>query len=356
MKRISLILVLLAVGCVMLAQIGCQQQAEVSEGLAEAVAEPKEVEGRPAPKITFENVVRDFGEVGPSTKKTGEFKFTNTGEGPLKITRVDECCGIVTRYEKKEYAPGESGVLKVEWRSGSQPSLFRRELIVHTNDPTASTVTLTIKAETALKVACEPERLKLFLDEENAGCPEITITSLDDKPFSITGFKSTTDSVAVDYEPSVEATKFVFQPRVNMEKLQKNLKGRIDFTMTHPEGKMAMVLFDVLPKYTVTPPLLIVFEAQPLEPMVRKITVLNNYQKDFEIESVSSKGNTIAVKILEAKKINNGYQLDVELIPPEAKDKIRFTDVLSINIKGGEKLAITCNGYYERKKPKPKTE
>jgi hypothetical protein len=111
-----------------------------------------------------------------------------------------------------------------------------------------------------------------------------------------------------------------------------------------------------LPKYTVTPPLLIVFNAQPQEPMVRKITVLNNYEKDFEIESVSSRSNTIGVKVLKQRKITNGYQLEVEITPPEATDSTRFRDVFTVNVKGGETLTLTCNGYYSRRKPKPKTE
>ena len=361
MKRKRLILVSLTVGCALFAQIGCQQQARVSEEPTTAVAETKGVKpapepGKPAPKITFASTVCDLGEVGPNVKNTGEFKFTNTGQAPLRITKVDECCGVVTRYEKKQYEPGEGGVLKIEWTSGSQPSTFTRKLFVHTNDPAQPSNTLTIKAQVALKVAWDPARLKLFLDEANAGCPQITFSSLDGKPFSVTGFKSTADCIAVDYDPSVEATKFVLEPKVDMERLQKNLKGRINVTMTHPKGKAATILFDVLPKYTVTPPLLIVFNAQPQEPTMKKVTVLNNYGKDFEIESVTSKGNTIGVKVLEQRKITSGYQLEVEITPPEAKDKVRFRDVVSISLEGGEELAVACNGYYSRRKPKPKTE
>ncbi|MHC4558033.1 MAG: M56 family metallopeptidase [Planctomycetota bacterium] len=314
----------------------------------EAVPEPKGF----SPTITFEKVVHDFGDVGPNTKKTGEFKFTNTGEGLLKITKVGRCCGIVTKLDRAEYAPGESGVLKAGWNSGPQPSVFRRKLAVHSNDKTNPEVTLTIKAKVVLKVAWEPKRLRLLLDEENAGSQNITISSTDNQPFSITGFKSTADCITADYDPSVQATKFILEPKVNAEKLQKNLKGRINISLSHPQGKAATILFNVLPKYTVNPPLIIVFNAEPEKPIVRKISVLNNYGEDFEIESVSSKGDTIAIKLLEQKKIRSGYQLDMEITPPAAESKIRFMDVFSINIKHGEKLAISCNGYYSKSKLK----
>jgi hypothetical protein len=310
----------------------------------------------PSPKITFENVVCDLGEVGPSTKKTGELKFTNTGEALLKITKVGECCGVRTKLDKKEYPPGESGALKVEWTSGPQPSVFNRQLVVHSNDRANPATTLTIKAKVVLRVTWEPKRLRLFLDEENAGCPKLTLSSLDDQPFSIMGFKSTADCITADYDSSVEATKFVLEPKVNPEKLQKNLKGRINVSLTHPEGNAATILFDVLPKYTVNPPLIIVFNAEPEKPIVRKISVLNNYGKDFEIESVTSRGNTVGIEVLEQKKIRNGHQLDVEITPPAADGKIRFTDMFYVSIKDGERMPITCNGYFSKRKSKSKTQ
>lgn len=340
-------------------QFGCQKQGDLPPIAPIEPNEPTEkVEAahdpnKPSPKITFEKVVHDFGEVAPNTNNDGEFKFTNTGEGLLKITKVGKCCGVVTKLDKTEYAPGESGVLKVKWNSGTQPSSMRRNLSVHTNDKTNPEVALTMKAKVVLKIAWEPKRLRLFLDEENAGCKNITISSIDNKPFSITGFKSTANCISADFDPSVRATKFILEPKIDAEKLKKNNKGRINITLNHPKGNTITIRFDMLPKYTVNPPLIIVFNAQPEKPTIRKISVLNNYGKDFEIESLSSKNNTIDIKLLEQKKIKNGYQLNVEITPPVAEGKIRFMDVFSVNIEGGEKLPISCNGYYSKRKPKP---
>ena len=181
------------------------------------------------------------------------------------------------------------------------------------------------------------------------------ISSVDNRPFSITGFKSTADCITADYDPSAEATKFVLEPKVDIEKIEKSPKGRINITLSHPHGNSAVILFSVLPKYTVNPPLFIIFNAEPEKPIVRTISVLNNYEKDFEIESLSSKSNVVAMKILEKKKIRYGYQLDVEITPPAAEGKTRFTDLFSVSIKGGEKLPIRCNGYYKKTKAEAKT-
>jgi hypothetical protein len=346
MMRKCLVWATFTISFVLLLQAGCQKQVK-SEFAVES--------HKPSPRITFEKSVYDFGEVGPTRKNTGRIKFTNTGEALLKITKVDRCCGVVTRLSKLEYEPGESGVLELEWNSGPQPSTFKRQLIIHTNDPKTPQTTISIIAKVVLQVEWEPKSIKLFFDKENAGCPKITIKSLDAQPFSILQFKSTADCITADYDSSVEATKFILDPRVNLEAMPKNLKGRININLTHPEGKNVTIFFSVLPEYTIRPSLIILMDAEPGTPIVKTIDVLTNYNKDFDIESLTTRSNVIGVKVLEKRKITNGYRLEVELTPPVPETKTSFTDEFSINIKSGKKLAITCKGYYSKKNSKPET-
>ncbi|KPK43602.1 MAG: hypothetical protein AMJ65_05355 [Phycisphaerae bacterium SG8_4] len=349
-------LVHLVVGCALLWQSGCQQQSRIGTG-PEALEEPGNVgtadAGGPQPKIAFEASGLDFGEVPPNQLNKGQIKFTNTGEGVLKISKVARCCSVVASLagEKEEYAPGESGAVNVEWRSGSQPLDFARELVIHSNDKSNAAAKLKIQAKIVLRVTWEPKRLRLFLDEDNAGSQNLTISSLDDQAFSITSFKSTGECITADFDPSVKATQFVLEPKVDTEKLNDNLKGRITVGLTHPDGNAAVILFDVLAKYSISPPLLILFYAEPGEPMVRKISVLNNYKKDFDVDSLSSKSGMVGVKILDKRKITNGYQLEVELTPPPAEGKMRFVDEFYLTLEDGEKLPIKCNGYFRKTKP-----
>jgi hypothetical protein len=104
------------------------------------------------------------------------------------------------------------------------------------------------------------------------------------------------------------------------------------------------VRFNVIPKYTIKQPLLILFNCEPQKTLQRKIWIYNNYKDDFEIESATSEKNMI--KVARQTRVENGYQLDLEIIPPEKKGKAKFTDVLNITLKGGEKLKVTCNGYF----------
>ena len=326
-------------GCLLALYGGCREQDKVQGQL-----KPGSVQ--PAPKIEFDKVVIDFGKVGPGSKSTNEVKFTNAGNDVLKIIEIEQCCGVAAGLEKKEYAPGENGVLKVTYNATTQTGPFKGQVVVCSNNQTDPNTILTIKADIVPKIVCTPDRLRLFLDEENAACPKLTITSLDKQPFSIMAIRSTADCITAAYDPSAKAAEFVLDLKVDMEILQKNRKGMIDFIFTHPEGKAGSVYFNVLPKYTLDPQMLSCYNAKENEPISRTIKVLTNYNKDFEIESISSRDNTI--KVTGSSKIENGYLLDIQITPPPKEGKIGFSDVLYINIKEGEKLAVSCNGYYAR--------
>jgi len=337
MKRDGYTLARLVVCSALILLGGCQSWPETSG---------------PPPRLTFEKMTYDFGDVSPNRLNKGQIKFTNTGEGVLKIAKVEHCCSVVAKLagEKKKYAPGESGAVDIEFTSGSKPIFFKREFTVHSNDRENPQTKLSLQANIVLNLAWEPERLKLFLDEDNAACPEITVRSLDGQAFSVTRFTSTGDCIAADFDPSVKATKFVLKPKADLEKLGTNLKGNITIGVTHSDGNAAIVPFDVMPKYTVTPQVLLLLEPEPGKPTIKKISVLNNYRKDFEIESVSSgKSSNISVKVVDKQKIENGYELDLEMTFEPPDDKGLFMDELSVKIKGAEELPVPCRVWYSKK-------
>ena len=382
MRDDCLILAVFVVGCVLFLHIGCQEQAEVAEEPKPVLAVPKPAitlvkaetvpdvndvnepaiapvkaetapdvndVNEPAPKITIEEVVYDFGEIGPKSNNSCEFKFTNTGDGLLKIGKIETCCGFTAKLKenKKDYAPGESGTVIITFSASRFRGALTKYQYVNSNDKVRPRVRLTVKAKIVPKVDYEPKRLNLLLKDENAGCPEITLTSLDNQPFAIKQFKSTADSITVDVDYSVKATKFVLQPKVDIEKLRKGLNGLIDISLTHPECDKVTIPFSVLPKFKVSPPSIVVFNAKPQESIRREVWILDNYGEDFEVESaLSTKG---IIKVLSQEKKDNRYQFELEITPPAAEDKPKiFTDVLIVNIKGGEKLKITCRGFYSR--------
>ena len=327
------------------------QQSSRPAATTRPTTRPTTRSGRTSPKIEFENVVHDFGNVGPGTNNFCEFKFTNTGNGILKIGDIVPNCGC-TPFElaKKEYAPGESGTLKVNYYSETQRGQATKQLVIHSNDKSNPKVTLAIEASIIMKVDHEPKTLSLLLNKENADCPQITITGIDGQPFSITSFKSTANCMTADFDPSVEATEFVLQPKVDMAKLEATLNGRIEIGLSHPECKTISLTLNALPKFKITPRSIIVRGMDSREPIVKKLRILNNYDEDFKLESVWSSNG--AVKVLSNAVVRNGYELELEITPPASKNTKRiFNEKFFVKISDGLQLEIPCNVYYSKTIP-----
>jgi len=372
MKSNRLTLTILILTCFLLLQAGCEEdtmapQQELSSDFFRQFNQIKQ-SSRPAattqtttqttdrtrktaPKIEFEKVVHNFGNVGPGTNNLCEFKFTNTGNGTLKIGDITKTCSC-TPYvlAKKEYAPGESGILKVNYFSETQRGQTTKQLAIQSNDRSNPEVTLAIKASIIMKVDHEPKTLNLLLNKENADCPQITITSNDNQPFSIKSIKSTANCITADFNPSVESTKFVLQPKVDMAKLEKSLNGRIEIELSHPECKTISVNLHALPKFRITPRSIIVRGMDSREPIVKKLRILNNYDEDFKLESIwSSKGT---VKVLSNAVVRNGYELELEIRPPVSNNPKRiFTEKFYVKTSEGRQLEIPCNVFYSKPIP-----
>jgi hypothetical protein len=341
-------LIISVVSCVPVVLAGCQQRAKMAEGPA-AAGQPKA-----GPKIEFESTVCDFGRVGPSKKLDGEFKFTNAGDEPLRITNIEKCCGAVVKLDKGKFAPGESGVLHVQYTSSRGAGTIRNKLYVDSNDKTNPRTTLTVQAETVLRVDYQPKTLTLLPKRQNAGCSEIVLTSKENKPFSIKQVEVTNRALVVDFDSSAESTKFVLQPKADIEKLLKVSTGIINIALAFPEPdgefETVTILFHVLSRFTIIPSILMVIYDKPDEPIKKTLSITNNYGEDFEVESTASKEGIITV--LKQDKIGKRYRFELQITPNSGRDDKKFTDTFTINLKGGEKLEVPCRGIYRAPKPK----
>mgnify|MGYP003931629037 CR=1 FL=1 len=320
-------------------------------GPAENTARTQSRSQRQGPKIEFEQEVYDFGNVGPGTNNLCEFRFTNVGNAALKIGEITKTCGCTPfSLEKREYAPGESGTLKVKYFSEELRGQTTKSLVMHSNDPARPEIKLAIKANIMIQVDHDPKTLNLLLKKENADCPELTLTSVDERPFSITSFKSTGNCITADFDPSQKATKFVLQPRVDMEMLEKTMNGRIEIGLDHPECEKISVAIHTLPRFKIAPRSLIVRSMASREPIEKKLRILNNYNEDFDLDTFWSNKGTI--KVLSNTEIPNGYELELEITPPASKNTKRiFTETFVVRTKEGLQLEIPCNVFYSRKIP-----
>ena len=96
----------------------------------------------------FDKESHDFGKVTLGKPVSVDFKFTNTGEEPLIISKVETSCGCtVPEYTQTPVKKGESGVIKVTYSPAGAPMPFSKIVTITSNAKT-STKVLYIKGET----------------------------------------------------------------------------------------------------------------------------------------------------------------------------------------------------------------
>jgi len=111
-----------------------------------------------SPRISFEKTVCDLGDVGKGTNNTCEFKFTNTGQALLKIGKISRTCGCtVFELDRKEYAPGRTGTIRVIYIAGKSTALRQKQIYVPSNDKDNPKVKLTIKARVVQLIEAAPQ-------------------------------------------------------------------------------------------------------------------------------------------------------------------------------------------------------
>ncbi|WP_346318305.1 DUF1573 domain-containing protein [Chitinophaga sp. YIM B06452] len=87
------------------------------------------------PVMTFEKESHNFGDVTEGEVVEYSFKFTNTGNRDLLITKAEASCGCtVPEWPKEPLKPGQSGYMKVKFDSNGRPEGYtEKELYIQAN-------------------------------------------------------------------------------------------------------------------------------------------------------------------------------------------------------------------------------
>ena len=101
-----------------------------------------------APKINFDKMTHEFGEIGDKEPVNTVFVFKNTGQQPLEILKTKATCGCTTTDpEKKLLQPGESSNIKVTFDPRGKDGEQFKQVTIISNDPSQPSVKLNIKAK-----------------------------------------------------------------------------------------------------------------------------------------------------------------------------------------------------------------
>ena len=86
-----------------------------------------------------------------------QFKYTNKGDKPIRITNVKSSCGCtVPALKKNEVAPGESGEITATFKIGGRTGTQVKSVRVDTDDPSQPSANLILKAVIPQGVQVQP--------------------------------------------------------------------------------------------------------------------------------------------------------------------------------------------------------
>lgn len=96
--------------------------------------------------FSFESDVIDYGAIQKNADGVRVFKFTNSGDAPIVISKAKGSCGCtVPTYSENVIAPGESGEISVKYAT-DRIGVFSKTVTLTSNASEASKV-LRIKGE-----------------------------------------------------------------------------------------------------------------------------------------------------------------------------------------------------------------
>ena len=82
-------------------------------------------------QLAFESEAHDFGRLAEAEPATWTFRFTNAGDAPLRLTRVDAACGCTTpSWTDTPVPPGGAGTVEVVFDPEGRAGPFQKTVFV----------------------------------------------------------------------------------------------------------------------------------------------------------------------------------------------------------------------------------
>ena len=173
-----------------------------------------------APKIEFEQTVYDFGKTSQVATVSGVFKFSNAGDGILKVESLKPSCGCtVAELKPDTLPPGETGELAFTLHLGQVKAQFDKRIMVKSNDPQTPEVSLSIKADYTPLYDLSPMTLAPNLAfGVNDAAQFTTLTRTDGKPLRLVRLVASKPWITATVEPSAKTEDTTARIRVAIQR------------------------------------------------------------------------------------------------------------------------------------------
>ncbi len=122
-----------------------------------------------APHLQAETVLFNFGQVAEGSKAEHTFRFQNTGDTLLVISKVNSSCGCTAALvSAQELAPGEWGELKTTFNSRGFRGTVSKTIYVYSNDPDQQKTIFLLQGTVQKELLVSPGRLRFRAGKDKA--------------------------------------------------------------------------------------------------------------------------------------------------------------------------------------------
>jgi hypothetical protein len=139
-----------------------------------------------APRLTFETMEHDWGRITDEGEAEAQFRFTNTGKGVLHFTTPFRAsCGCTAgnprsdknpEFDQVDFAPGESGFIKVAVKLQGKHGDMNQQVTVVSNDPVAPEQILKVHGFVRQIISIDPPLLSF--GEVLTGTPSTQVVKI----------------------------------------------------------------------------------------------------------------------------------------------------------------------------------
>ena len=99
-----------------------------------ATANAQTAAGSGTGRFSFSEETHDYGEVPEGPVAGYDFKFVNTGNGPIVITEAHGSCGCtVANWPKAPIMPGETSAIHVNYTTSGHAGIIQKDVFIASN-------------------------------------------------------------------------------------------------------------------------------------------------------------------------------------------------------------------------------
>lgn len=162
--------------------------------------------------LEFSEPIKDVHAPDDVATVTESFEFKNLSDKPVTIAKADPTCSclkIEISDGKLNYAPGESGVVRVTFEMGNFSGVVEKMVAIWLDDDPADkpSRSVTVRVHIPALIAIEPKTVKWDVGSE-AAPQTIQIRMAEGQTIHITGVKSSSDLFSTEIKTLEPGKKY----------------------------------------------------------------------------------------------------------------------------------------------------